>query len=82
MVEESPKEGLMDALQRADRLVLDVIRSSGTRLTFEEIIDRLPELSWNQVFLAVDALSRHGEIILSRRGFEYQAMAAGDLTPH
>jgi hypothetical protein len=71
----------MDALQRADRLVLDVIRSSGTRVTFAEIIDRLPELSWNQVFLAVDALSRRGEIILSRRGFEYQATAAGDLTP-
>ena len=71
----------MDALQRADRLVLDVIQSRVVPLTFEEIIDKIPELSWNQVFLAVDALSRRGEIILSRRGFEYQAMAAGDLSP-
>ena len=58
----------MDALQRADRLVLDVIQSRVVPLTFEEIIDKIPELSWNQVFLAVDALSRRGEIILSRRG--------------
>jgi len=71
----------MDALQRADRLVLDVIQSRVVPLTFEEIIDKIPELSWNQVFLAVDALSRRGEIILSRRGFEYQATAAGDLSP-
>ena len=71
----------MDALQRADRLVLDVIQSRVVPLTFEEIIDKLPELSWNQVFLAVDTLSRRGEIILSRRGFEYQATAAGDLSP-
>ena len=70
----------MDALQRADRLVLDVIQSRAVPLTFAEIIDRIPELSWNQVFLAVDALSRRGEIILSRRGFEYQATAAGDLS--
>ncbi|HEY3196495.1 MAG TPA: hypothetical protein VGJ57_00655 [Nitrospirales bacterium] len=70
----------MDALQRADWLVLDVIQSRAVPLTFAEIIDRIPELSWNQVFLAVDALSRRGEIILSRRGFEYQAMAAGDLS--
>jgi len=71
----------MDALQRADRLVLDVIQSRVVPLTFAEIIDKIPELSWNQVFLAVDALSRRGEIILSRRGFEYQATAAGDLSP-
>ena len=71
----------MDASRHSDRLVLDVLRSSSVSLTFEEVIARLPELSWNQVFLTVDALSRSGEIILSRRGFEYQATAAGDLTP-
>ena len=32
----------------------------------------LPELSWNQVFKTVDELSRRGEIILLRRGFEYE----------
>ena len=70
----------MDSSRSADRLVLNVLRSSAAPLTFEEIIARIPELSWNQVFLTVDALSRSGEIILSRAGFEYQAIAAGDLT--
>ena len=62
-----------------ERLILNLLRSAAKPLSFEEIIRKLPELSWNQVFLNVDALSRRGDIILSRRGFEYQAMAAGDL---
>lgn len=72
---------MMDTLRRSDSLILAVLRSTSTPLTFEQIIARLPELTWNQVFLSVDALSRHGDIILTRRGFEYQATAAGNLTP-
>ena len=36
------------------------------------VVTLLPELSWNQVFKTVDELSRRGEIILFRRGFEYE----------
>ena len=71
----------MDAMRRPDSLILDLLRSTSTPLTFEQIIAQLPELSWNQVFLGVDALSRQGDIILKRRGFEYQATAAGNLAP-
>lgn len=38
----------------------------------EELLGRLPQLTWNQVFQAVDALSRRGAILLRRRGFEYE----------
>ena len=40
-------------------------------------------LGWNQVFFAVDALSRRGEIILIKQRFDYEVMAA-DMTasPH
>jgi hypothetical protein len=54
-----------------EELVLSVLRSSGS-LTIEQMIAKLPDLNWNQVFLAVDALSRRGAIVLRRRGYEYE----------
>ncbi|MGQ0811938.1 MAG: hypothetical protein ACT4OO_12045 [Nitrospiraceae bacterium] len=41
-------------------------------LQLEQIVAMLPELSWNQVFQTVDALSRRGKIRLRRRGYEYE----------
>ncbi|MBS0171127.1 MAG: hypothetical protein JSR62_12295 [Nitrospira sp.] len=41
-------------------------------LTLEQAVTLLPELSWNQVFKKIDELSRHGKIILLRRGFDYE----------
>ena len=55
----------------SEGLVLDLL---GLRksLTLEQVVTLLPELSWKQVFKTVDELSRRGEIILLRRGFEYE----------
>ncbi len=55
----------------SEGLILDLL---GLRksLTLEQVVTLLPELSWNQVFKTVDELSRRGEIILLRRGFEYE----------
>ena len=55
----------------SEGLILDLVclRKS---LTLEQVVTLLPELSWNQVFKTVDELSRRGEIILLRRGFEYE----------
>jgi hypothetical protein len=69
----------MEVLSFTDRLILEVLRSTLRPLTFEEINAKLPGLTWNQIFLSVDALSRRGEVILNRRGFEYQAIAANRL---
>jgi hypothetical protein len=41
-------------------------------LTMEQAVELLPELSWVDVFRAIDALSRCGTIILRRRGFDYE----------
>ena len=41
-------------------------------LTMEQAVELLPELSWVDVFRAVDALSRRGTITLRRRGFDYE----------
>lgn len=40
-----------------------VLRSQGCEL--EEIIHDCPGLTWNQVFLEVDRLSREGEVVLN-----------------
>ncbi len=69
----------MEVLSHTDNLILQVLSSTGLPLTFEEINARIPDLTWNQIFLSVDALSRRGEVILNRRGFEYQAIAADHL---
>lgn len=69
----------MEVLSHTDSLILEVLRSTVRPLTFEEISARIPELTWNQIFLSVDALSRRGDVILNRRGFEYQAIAANRL---
>ena len=54
--------------------VLHLLESSSTPFTLDEVTERL-ELSWNQVFLAVDSLSRRGDLILKRRGYEYEVSA-------
>jgi hypothetical protein len=48
------------------------VLSSGEILTLEQVIAEVPELSWSQLFHAVDTLSRHGTIALRRRGFQYE----------
>ena len=40
--------------------------------TFNELVAALPGHTWNQVFMAVDQLSRDGHILLGRQGqFDY-----------
>jgi len=56
-------------------LVLHLLEASSTPLTLEEVTERLPQLSWNQVFLAIDVLSRRGGITLKKRGYEYEVSA-------
>jgi hypothetical protein len=45
-------------------------------IPLEELLVYFPELTWNQVFLLVDGLSRHELIRLRRRGFEYELQAS------
>ena len=50
--------------------IMELLRSSG-KLTVEELVARAPNLSWSQLFLAIIALSRAGDIILRQEGFTY-----------
>ena len=42
--------------------VQGVLESSGTDCPIEEVAGLCPELTWNQVFLAIDYLSRSGQV--------------------
>lgn len=53
--------------------------------TLEMLLDRLPPCTWNQVFVAVDGLSRNGTVILQPHArFEYMISMAPlpDRTRH
>ena len=48
-------------------------------LTIDELLIQLPELRWNEVFHAIDLLSRTGQIVLRRHGFEYEVYLAAEV---
>ena len=50
-----------------DAQVIDILRHTRT-CDLEEVTRQWTNLTWNQVFLAVDRLSRSGELILVSRG--------------
>ena len=54
--------------------------AASDRLTIDEILARAPDLSWSQVFLAIDILSRKGEVTLHRKGFEYSVEMAQHMS--
>jgi len=52
----------------------------GTECSLEEVVTLCPELTWNQVFLAIDDLSRNGQIRLvldGDRTYRVQASHVG-----
>lgn len=54
----------------SEERIVDRLRG-GRTLTVEELINEVPELSWVQLFMAMDQLSRRGDIDLRRHGFTY-----------
>jgi len=63
-----------------ERVVLERLQKERS-FTVEELLVELPELSWSQVFLAIDLLSRRGAIELRREGFTYTATARTTTLP-
>lgn len=56
--------------------VRDRLEQLGTACPLEEVMDLCPDLTWNQVFLAIDYLSRTGHIrVTMDRGKTYQVQA-------
>ena len=49
--------------------------------TLDELVQRLPDYSWSQVFAAVDRLSRQGALTLSRAKCFGYVVSIGPLAP-
>jgi hypothetical protein len=61
--------------------IIDRVRTAlekrGNDCPLEEVAGLCPELTWNQVFLAIDFLSRTGEVRMERdRGRTYKVRAS------
>lgn len=59
------------AAAHTEARVLAVIHKRG-RILLERLPSYLPDSTWNQVYLGVDALSRQGAVRLRRRGCDYE----------
>jgi len=72
----------MILLSPAAEQILDVIlRKPGCLM--EELLNECPALTWNQVFIEVDRLSRDGEVRLMRKGpSQYVVMRGGPGQAH
>ncbi len=54
-----------------DSAILHYLKLHGS-CSMDELVQRLPVYTWNQVFAAIDRLSRVGKLVLHSRGrFEY-----------
>ena len=59
----------------ADRILETVSQLPGCLL--EEVVMACPDLSWNQVFLEVDRLSREGRLCLTPKGMGLYVLQPG-----
>lgn len=56
--------------------VQGALENLGTECAMEEVVGLCPELTWNQVFLAIDYLSRTGQVrVLLDPGRTYRVQA-------
>ncbi len=65
----------MHSIARQAEAKILIIVQEQRQILLEQLLSRLPELTWNQVFTIVDELSRRDLIRLQRRGFEYELQA-------
>jgi hypothetical protein len=66
-----------------EKAVIEMMRKSGP-CCLDDLVIQLPKLSWGEVFVAVDRMSRDGRLLLRQRGYSsYEITLPSELTsPH
>jgi len=61
--------------------VHEALEQWGTDCAMEDVVGLCPDLTWNQVFLAIDYLSRTGQVRITRdTGRTYMVRASDAVT--
>ncbi|MBK8275221.1 MAG: hypothetical protein IPK92_05160 [Nitrospira sp.] len=69
----------MPPYSTADHSLLEIIiRSPGTMI--DDVVFQCPNLTWNQVFTAIDRLNREGLVTLTPKGGGLYAVQVPDQT--
>jgi len=58
-------------IHNADKLILDVLKSSAQPLTLAEIVGRFPQQNWRELISSIDRLRRNGFIFRKCREYSY-----------
>jgi hypothetical protein len=53
-----------------EQTILDRLEEE-TVIGLDELVEMLPQYTWNQIFHAVDQLARFGNIVLRRHRYDY-----------
>jgi hypothetical protein len=69
---ERQSASLIETYDRAlpEAMVLDRLREDQS-ISVEDILRQVPELTWAQMFIAIDILNRRGDIEVRREGFTH-----------
>jgi hypothetical protein len=57
---------MLSDVSAQEEVVIETLRKSGP-CSFDDLIRYLPNLSWGEVFVAVDQMSRDGRLLIRRR---------------
>jgi hypothetical protein len=58
-------------------VLIALLSASASTMTMDELMIRLSQFTWPEVFCALDMMSRRGTILMRRRGFEYELSVPG-----
>ena len=63
-----------------EEVVIDMLQRTGP-CCLDDLVRYLPHLSWGQVFVAVDRMSRHGQVFLHQLGYStYRVTLSSQLS--
>jgi hypothetical protein len=63
-----------DAMMPVEAAIIELLRSSGP-CCLDDVVTYLPNLSWGEVFGAVDRMSRDGRVLLRQLGYSTYQIA-------